>query len=307
MSPTHSGEGVSAFKRTVLVVDPDPQTGIMLSSILTPLGWAMEIARDNKAVLEQVRKRPYDLIITGEETAAREDIELLQEIRLVRPHERLIILTNNGTPKDAIDSMREHAFAYFSKPISMESLAEAVRMVTDGPCWDDGIEVLMATPSWIRLAVRCDVKTADRLLIFLAEIADLPTREKCEVGIAFREMLLNAIEHGGRFDPEQYVEISYVRGDRAVGCRIKDPGQGFSLDEIRHAAVANPPGDPMQHITHRDSMGLRPGGYGVLMARHLVDELIYGEKGNEVLLVKYLPKDGGQPPSPESLPVPRPV
>jgi anti-sigma regulatory factor (Ser/Thr protein kinase)/ActR/RegA family two-component response regulator len=302
MSPTDSGEGASTSKRTVLVVDPDPQTGIMLSSILTPLGWAMEIAPDNKTVLELVRNRPYELIITGEETAAREDIELLQEIRRVRPHERLIILTGDGTPQDVVTSMREHAFAYFSKPFSMESLAEAVRMVTDGPCWDDGIEVLMATPSWIRLAVRCDVKTADRLLIFLAEIADLPPREKCEVGIAFREMLLNAIEHGGRLDPEQYVEISYVRGDRAVGCRIKDPGEGFSLEEIRHAAVANPPEDPMRHVAHRDEMGLRPGGYGVLMARHLVDELIYGEKGNEVLLVKYLPKERGQPFSTGPLP-----
>jgi anti-sigma regulatory factor (Ser/Thr protein kinase)/ActR/RegA family two-component response regulator len=302
MRPTDSGEGASTSKRTVLVVDPDPQTGIMLSSILTPLGWAMEIAPDNKTVLELVRNRPYELIITGEETAAREDIELLQEIRRVRPHGRLIILTGDGTPQDVVTSMREHAFAYFSKPFSMESLAEAVRMVTDGPCWDDGIEVLMATPSWIRLAVRCDVKTADRLLIFLAEIADLPPREKCEVGIAFREMLLNAIEHGGRLDPEQYVEISYVRGDRAVGCRIKDPGEGFSLEEIRHAAVANPPEDPMRHVAHRDEMGLRPGGYGVLMARHLVDELIYGEKGNEVLLVKYLPKERGQPFSTGPLP-----
>ena len=33
---------------------------------------------------------------------------------------------------------------------------------------------------------------------------------------------------------------------------------------------------------------MRPGGYGVLMAKNLVDNLIYGEKGNEVLLVKYL-------------------
>jgi hypothetical protein len=38
----------------------------------------------------------------------------------------------------------------------------------------------------------------------------------------------------------------------------------------------------------RDERGLRPGGFGVMMARHLVDELIYSEKGNEVMLVKYL-------------------
>ncbi len=41
-------------------------------------------------------------------------------------------------------------------------------------------------------------------------------------------------------------------------------------------------------MTYRDAKGLRPGGYGVLLVQKLVDELIYNEKGNEVLLVKYL-------------------
>ena len=291
MASTDQTGAKPASKRTVLVVDPDPQTNAMLSNILVPLGWAMEIARDNKAVYGLVKTKSYDLIITGEGTAAREDIALLQEIRRFRPHTRLIILTSDGTPEDVIASMREHAFGYFSKPISLDSLAETVRMVTDGPCWDDGIELLSATPTLISLAVRCDVRTADRLLIFLGEIADLPEREKREVGTAFREMLLNAIKHGGHFDPGQYVEITYVRARKMVMCRIKDPGEGFSLDEIQHAAIANPPDDPIQHVALRNEMGLRPGGYGVLMARQLVDELIYGEKGNEVLLVKYLPQD----------------
>jgi len=264
----------------------------MLSSVLTPLGWTMEIAQDNRAVLGLVKTRPYDLIITGEKTPAREDVALLQDIRRVRAHTRMIILTDDSTPADVIASMREHAFGYFSKPFSLESLAETVRMVTDGPCWDDGIEVLSATPTLISLAVRCEVRTADRLLQFLSEIADLPEREKREVGTAFREMLLNAIEHGGRFDPEQYIETTYIRARKMVMGRIKDPGEGFSLDEIQHAAIANPPEDPMQHLARREALGLRPGGFGVLMARHLVDELIYGEKGNEVLLVKYLPQDG---------------
>ncbi len=277
-------------KKTVLVVDPDPQTSVMLSSILAPLDWAMELAADNRDVLGLVKIRAYDLIITGEKTPGREDVELLQEIRRVHPHTRMIILTDDSTPEDVIAAMREHAFGYFSKPFSMESLAETVRMAANGPCWDDGIEVLSATPTLISLAVRCEVRTADRLLLFLGEITDLPQREKSEVGMAFREMLLNAIEHGGHFDPEQYVEITYVRARRMVMCRVKDPGEGFSLDEIQHAAVTNPPEDPTQHFARREELGLRPGGYGVLMARQLLDELIYSEKGNEVLLVKYLPQ-----------------
>jgi anti-sigma regulatory factor (Ser/Thr protein kinase) len=38
----------------------------------------------------------------------------------------------------------------------------------------------------------------------------------------------------------------------------------------------------------REEKGLRPGGLGILMTQQLVDELIYNEKHNEVLFVKYL-------------------
>ncbi len=163
-----------------------------------------------------------------------------------------------------------------------------MRQALDSPCWDDGIEVLSATPEWIKLCVRCDIPTADRLLQFMREISDLPEEETNNVSVAFREMLMNAMEHGGHFDPEQYVEIAYVRTKHMVMCRIKDPGKGFSLEEVRHAAIANPPDDPTRHISARDEKGMRPGGFGVLLAKNLVDDLIYGEKGNEVLLIKYL-------------------
>ena len=73
-----------------------------------------------------------------------------------------------------------------------------------------------------------------------------------------------------------------------VTCRISDHGPGFDFDQIPHAAVANPPDDPVHHIGVREEKGLRPGGYGVLMARKLVDEVIYSQNGSEVLLVNYL-------------------
>jgi anti-sigma regulatory factor (Ser/Thr protein kinase) len=152
----------------------------------------------------------------------------------------------------------------------------------------DGIEVLGATPELIQVMVRCDVKTAERLVQFLNEIAELPERERKEVAVAFREMLLNAIEHGGRFDPEQYVEIDYVRARHMVSCHSKDPGTGFTLDEISHAAIANPEGAPLRHVGMREALGMRPGGFGVLLAQKMVDELIYNQDGNEVLLIKYL-------------------
>lgn len=271
-----------------LVVGADQQVHGLLLSALKPASWAITSVPDNLAALTVSRAKAFDLIVTSDNTSGREDIELLRQIRRVRPHTRLIILASESTPEDVITSMRERAFSYFSKPFSLQTLAEMISLATEGPCWDDGIEVVSGTPQLIRLLVRCDIKTADRLVHFLNEIADLPEPEKNQVATAFREILLNAIEHGGRLDPNQYVEIEYVRARHMVACHIKDPGRGFKLSEIDHAAIANPSDVPIRHIALREEQGLRPGGYGILLAQQLIDELIYGQEGNEVVLIKYL-------------------
>jgi anti-sigma regulatory factor (Ser/Thr protein kinase)/ActR/RegA family two-component response regulator len=276
----------SSLQKTALVVGPEADFAATLGTILPD--WKIERVRDNVAALNLIESRPFDLIFTGAETSGKADVELLRRIRMVRPHLRLIILTSESTSADVIASIRERAFSYFSQPLSWSAFVDMVRLAAAEPCWDDGIEVLSATPSWIRLAARCDKDTADRLLQFFHEIVDLPDPERQDVAFALREMLLNAIEHGARFDPNQYVEVSYLRARHMVACRIKDPGEGFSLDEIRHAAITNPPDDPIRHVSYRDAIGLRPGGFGVLLSQRLVDELIYSEKGNEVVLVKYL-------------------
>jgi DNA-binding NarL/FixJ family response regulator/anti-sigma regulatory factor (Ser/Thr protein kinase) len=274
--------------KKALFIDADPEIRDMLRDVLDSRRWSVRHAANNAAAFELVKESPYDLVITSDKTSGREDVELLRKIRMVRAHTRLIILTDERAPSYVIDSMRERAFSYFSRPFSMHALVDMVRMAAEGPAWDDGIEVKSATAEWIRILARCDVQTADRLLQFLHEIADLPEPEGNAVAMASREILLNAMEYGGKFQPDQWVEISFVRARHMVMCRVKDPGEGFTLDEIEHAAIANPDEDPIRHVTARDAKGLRPGGYGVLLAKKLVDELIYSEKGNEVLLVKYL-------------------
>ena len=274
--------------RTVLMVGGDSQIEARLREILVPGGWAIQHATDNAEALVLAQRKGFDLILTSEQTSGREDIELLRKIRCIRPHTRLIILADESTPADVITSMREHAFSYFSKPFSPDALAVMIQLAIEEPCWDDGIDVISATPEWIRILARCDLKTADRVIQFFDEIAELPGRERGAVGMAFREMLINAIEHGGRLDPDQQVEISYVRARHMVKCRISDPGEGFTLDEIPHAAIANPVDDPVRHLEIRDAQGMRPGGFGVLLAQRLVDQLVYNEQGNEVVLIKYL-------------------
>jgi anti-sigma regulatory factor (Ser/Thr protein kinase) len=70
--------------------------------------------------------------------------------------------------------------------------------------------------------------------------------------------------------------------------QIRDAGPGFSLQTIDHAAVNNPPEEPLRHAELRLQKGMRPGGFGIMLVKQIADDLIYNEAGNEVVLVKYL-------------------
>jgi DNA-binding response OmpR family regulator len=277
-------------EKTALLVTSGGDIDELLTNVLASEGWSIQRVVDNQQVVALAKAKPFDLIVTGRQTRVAEDVELLRKIRSARPHVRLIILTDKFTPGDVISAMREGAFSYFSAPFEPSELAEMVRAAMAEPCWDDGIEVLSGTPEWVTLTARCDLATADRLVQFLHGVKDpsIPETDKDQVITAFKEILINAMEHGGHFDPSQHVEISFIRARRAIACRVKDPGKGFSLEELRHAVAGNSPEDLFTHAKVRDEQGMRPGGFGILLAKKLVDELIYNETGNEVVLVKYL-------------------
>jgi anti-sigma regulatory factor (Ser/Thr protein kinase) len=154
--------------------------------------------------------------------------------------------------------------------------------------WRSAIEVLSAEPNWIALRVNCQLLTADRLVRFMTEFrSDLADPDRSSLLTAFREILLNAMEHGGAFDSEKVIEVNAVRTQRAIVYRFRDPGPGFRGQPLPHAAIDNPADNPVAHIEFREAQGLRPGGFGILLARQLVDELVFNEMGNEVLLIKH--------------------
>ena len=234
-SPSH-------LPKKALLLAPGEGLHRLLFDVLAAEGWDVEQVPDYQTALAVARTNPFDLVIAGCNTYASEDLELLSKIRSSRAHLRLIILTNEWVPGDVIAALRAGAFSYFSAPFDAHTVAEVVRsaMAMAQPCWDEGIEILSATPAWISLSVRCDLDTADRLVHFLRQTRDpgIPEEQKNEIIMAFREILINAMEHGANFDPTQYVQISFVRGQRAFFCRVKDPGEGFSREELQHAANA---------------------------------------------------------------------
>jgi PAS domain S-box-containing protein len=149
------------------------------------------------------------------------------------------------------------------------------------------IEVISAKPAWVELLVPCTRSAAEQIQPVIARLgSDLAQDVLDSVSDAFRELLMNAIEWGGGLDPDRSVRIACVRTNRVLMYRIADPGPGFRLKDVDHAAIAHP--NPLEHIRIREEKGLRAGGFGLLMVREKVDELVYNEKQNEVIFMKYL-------------------
>lgn len=272
-------------ERRVLILGSDPK----LPDFISGLGCIVESAAGRSEAIARLTEKSYDLVLTDLATPGDEDLDLVRRIREIRPDAKVVVLSAGGGSDAVVASIRAHAFSYFSAPYEPDALREMVAQALSVTPWDDGIEILSARPNWMTLSLRCRRFTGDRLLQFFREFrADLPSEERENIAMAFREMLLNAIEHGGGFDPEKKVQVSYLRTERVILYHIRDPGPGFSADALPHAAGSNPPDDPVRHIRYRTEQGLRAGGFGMLLTRKLVDELLYNETGNEVILIKYI-------------------
>lgn len=274
--------------RLLLINPPEDLAGALHSSPLLE-GTLIDTAASDADALRRLRIRSYDVVLTDPSTPVLADLVFLEEVRLARPGVRPIVLTVGAAPEEVIAALRSRVFAFFSAPWDLPEITDMARRAIAATEWHEGIEVVSARPDWISLRVNCALLTVERLVRFLSEVGkDLPEEERADTLLAFREILVNAMEHGGAFNPEQVVEVSAVRTRRTVVYYVKDPGPGFDPGSLPHAADADPGQDLLAHAEQRAELGLRPGGFGLLLARRIVDEMIHSERGNEVLLIKHI-------------------
>ena len=273
----------------ILVVDDDRTTRHLIALQLRGAGHSVAQAGDGKKALEKARREPFDLVVLDVWMPGMDGLELLEKLRELRPPPRVVMMTADDASETMLRAIQRHAYRYLSKPVEPAQLLEVVRAALAAGPEQRPIEVVSARADWVELLVPCERESAERIREFLARLdSDLPEDVRTRVGQAFGELLMNAIEWGGKLDPTKTVRISCLRARRMLLYRIADPGQGFSFEGLEHSALANPPDRPTEHMLVREGKGLRPGGFGLLMTRQLVDELLYNEKQNEVVFIKYL-------------------
>jgi anti-sigma regulatory factor (Ser/Thr protein kinase) len=273
----------------VLMIGSDAQVSRDIGDALTAAEFPMEYALGHADALQRLRMRSFGVVITCPESAVDEDLALLEEMRAIRPGVKCIVLAAHTTPDEVIAALRARVFACFTPPFDSAEIANLARGAASDSQWREDIQVLSARPGWVSVRVNCRLLTAERLITFAKELnAQLPEDIRQEIILALREILLNAMEHGAAFNPEQVVEVTAVHTARSLVFHVRDPGAGFRRESLSHAASADPSDDPLAHIAQREEDGMRAGGYGLLLVGGIVDELIFSEIGNEVLLIKYL-------------------
>jgi CheY-like chemotaxis protein/anti-sigma regulatory factor (Ser/Thr protein kinase) len=272
----------------ILIVDDEPLVREVLKQMLQPAGYFVGTAHDGLEALQILERESYDLVILDIYMPRLDGLELLSELRMRWILPKVIVITGDNAPETLLRAVREEAYQYVTKPIAADDLLPLVAEVLAAPQATPPIEVISARREWVELLVPCDMAAADRIQSFMDRLkGDLPEDVRRSVGAAFRELLLNAIEWGGKFDARRKVRIACLHSKKMLMYRIADPGAGFRIEDLAHSAAANPE-DPTAHVMLREERGMRPGGFGIVLAQGMVDELIYNEARNEVVLIKYL-------------------
>jgi anti-sigma regulatory factor (Ser/Thr protein kinase)/CheY-like chemotaxis protein len=269
----------------MLVVGPCSWNELGLSPSDWPDCRVTELAREADA-LAHLARRAVDVVVTSPSASVGRVTNIAREARRLQPGVRVIVLAAQLAPEDIINALRSDVYACFALPVPADELRASIRQALEDDQAHSGIEVQSGVPHWIAFRVSCRRVNAERLAQFMNELAgDLPKSDRYQLITAFREVLLNAMEHGAAFDPEKVVEVAAVRTERTLVYYFKDPGPGFDVHAPKMVASED---DPITHLSEREATGTRAGGFGLLLASKLVDEVHFNENGNEVILVKHV-------------------
>jgi anti-sigma regulatory factor (Ser/Thr protein kinase)/ActR/RegA family two-component response regulator len=280
---------IQATVSEMLVVGGRQHLSCIIDRFQRDARWDIEFAEEIESAADRIEAVRYDVVLVYLGFHVHTDLADIRILRAADPDVKIILFVEQqASTACVVNAIREHAFSFFCTPFNPDDACHMIATAATLSDWSNGIEVLSAAPEYLTLRLRCALHTADRLVQFMKQVPiEMPAKEQEETAEAFRELLLNAIEHGGKLDPDQCVRVSRVRTKRTLVFHIVDPGEGFCRSSLSHAAISDP-SNPLAHVQFREEIGARPGGFGMLIASRFIDEVIYNEQGNQVILIKHL-------------------
>jgi two-component system NtrC family response regulator len=114
----------------ILIVDDDPSVTASLGLLLKRHGHPTRAARSQEEALRALREQEFDLVLQdmnfSRATTGEEGMELLAEVRRLRPRTPVILITAWGSISLAVEGMKAGAADFVTKPWSNAQLLQAV-------------------------------------------------------------------------------------------------------------------------------------------------------------------------------------
>jgi DNA-binding response OmpR family regulator len=270
----------------VLIVEDDPATGKLLAELMRRRGFQPSVLSEGKLAHSWARQHHPELIVLDLMLPDIDGFSVCEELKLDRETNLIpiVMVTPLDDPKHRVHGFKVGANCYLAKPFASKQLDCAICAARE---WRQRLEECGARGE-VQFHLQSDTEYLDALNKLLSSLflhSGLTEVQAKQLTMAVREMGSNAIEWGHQKQVNRLVAVTYRMEADKVTVLIQDTGPGFDRTNLSHAAS---PDDPMSHLLVREELGIRDGGFGILMANGLVDELEYNECGNEVRLVKYI-------------------
>jgi two-component system, OmpR family, response regulator len=271
--------------RTVLVVDDERDTNDILANLVQARGFEPIQVFSGQEALAAVAKHFPDVILLDLMLPDINGFEVCDRLKRSRETNLIpiVMVTALQDAHHRAAGVRVGANGYLFKPFTTEQLDE---ILDSALAWHEE-HTQRGTTGEINFDIRSELTYLSQASDLLADLfAHTPLTERHikDLKQAIMEMGGNAIEWGHRKNADLVLRITYRIDPTSVTLIIKDQGPGFNPRNLPHAASDE---DPIGHIEIRNELGLREGGFGIMLARGLVDKFRYNESGNEVTFVKH--------------------
>jgi two-component system OmpR family response regulator len=270
--------------RTVLIVDDEHATNDLLASLVQVRDFEPIQVYAGAEVVNSVRAHAPDLILLDLMLPDVDGFVICDQLKRDRATNLIpiIMVTALNDSNNRVKGVRVGANGYLTKPFTPPQLYAAIDSAL---AWRREHEQ-RGTTGEINFDIRSETQHLQQVNDMLSDLfAHTPLNERQikDLRQAVMEMGGNAIEWGHGKNAELVLRITYRIDPDAVTLIIQDQGPGFNPGQIPHAASDE---DPIGHLDLRNELGIREGGFGIMLARGLVDEFHYNQRGNEVTLIK---------------------
>ena len=282
--------------RTVLIVDDERDANEILASLVQARGFQAVQLFEGQHVVDTVRRTTPEIILLDLMLPDVDGYTVCEQLKRNRETNLIpvIMVTALGGTSHRTQGVSVGANVYVTKPFLPEHLFKAMDQAL---AWRKEHEA-HGTTGEIQFNIRGEMEylhQANDMLTDLYTHTPLTERQIRDLRQAVMEMAGNAIEWGHRRNAELPLRITYSINSTGITLLIQDQGPGFNPGQIPHAANDE---DPIAHLEIRTNLGLREGGFGIMLARGLVDEFRYNDLGNEVTLIKRFEKTADHTPRP---------